>query len=1385
MFSRNSKNMWCRILMAFTLLIVFAFSACAENRAPAEGLPIIFENGLHYVVDPDYPDERIILYCMNNKRAWPHSTGEHPHVPNYEEGYLTPEHFESQAAYEECMQKLRKLLFSGYPYNGERLYKIVAEGELHVPTEREFNNMLIVPPQLQPDFPYLAHHDFSMEDLNNQKHFDELVSFVNSVAWMFPDKETDTGISYTDIISMPFYKAAFCMTYLGFGAAKKDVQEVFANMYSASYFVTETQAYDATQFAVWRLLNEYHIEDNDINSLENNELAKVLWQYSQHGALLDRKPLAREIAIRGDLNFTYDPKDKKWHSGKLRVEEPVEYNGLYLLDLPEGVTAICENLTYVYGNEEYELVSDEQPEMGDRFRVMANIDWLQDMRQYSPIGNEEFQHMIGAVIRRTPISRTIFYNSQRTGALEITKKVIGDKNDMFRDFSFTLELSDKTINGRYDDLEFKDGVSHFTLKNNETLAAGPLPAGVKYKVTENDNADYAASGIHLEGKIGNKVIIEAEVDNLRLHNLLISKAVEGDKADKNKKFTFIVEIKQADGTPLEGEYQYVGSVKAGCEGESEAPQDGTLNFKNGKATIKLSHGQQVTIQGIPFKSTYIVTEKEANQDDYVTTYNQSGTPATGKLDKDAEVHVLNGKFEKPGALKISKTAVGGSEDMQKEFSFTLTLSDKKVSGVYGDLEFTNGAAQFTLKHGETKTAVGLPANTQYTVTENNADGYFVEASGETGVIMGEHTLDVEFKNTKLYDLLIGKKVEGEKGDKKKRFTFDIQLTQPDGMPLNGTYQYVGSVRPGFEQESRPPKDGMITFTDGKAEIKLSHAQRIQIKGLPYGTTYYVTEREANQDGYVTNYEQGSASGKLDAPAEVHIVNSNFAGTGALMISKLTVGNQDDQQKEFTFVAELSDKSVNGLYGDLEFHNGTAQFTLKHGEVKVAMGLPENVKYKVSEKTQEGYLAENMNAEGVIQDKQTINVLFTNTKLHDLVVSKTVEGETGDKKKPFTFIIQLTHADGTPLAGSYRYSGSVKPGYEQESQPPQDGTLTFVDGKAEIKLSHGQQARIQGIPFGTIYKVVEKEANQDGYVTTYEPGSASGKLDGLATVHVVNNNTKSTGALRISKTTIGTNDDLHKTFSFKLELPGTGINGRYGDFEFHNGTAQFTLKHGETKTAANLPADASYQVTEMDHEGYSVERFQTKGTIKGGQSVEAAFRNTRLLDLLISKTVEGLPSDLTRPFTFIIELTKADGTPLEGTYHYSGSVKAGCEQEVSAPADGTLIFNGGKAQVKLSHGQQVKIEGIPFGTSYVVEEKEANQDGFTTVYNGSAASGKLDGQAEIHVLNTKQAVPGTDPEDFGKLPQTGDTSNIFAWLALGAASLVGIGALAHAERKKKH
>ena len=66
------------------------------------------------------------------------------------------------------------------------------------------------------------------------------------------------------------------------------------------------------------------------------------------------------------------------------------------------------------------------------------------------------------------------------------------------------------------------------------------------------------------------------------------------------------------------------------------------------------------------------------------------------------------------------------------------------------MTFTDGIAGFTLKHGETVTATGLPAGILYTVTEEEAgqDGYKTESEDATGIITEETPAKAAFVNTR-------------------------------------------------------------------------------------------------------------------------------------------------------------------------------------------------------------------------------------------------------------------------------------------------------------------------------------------------------------------------------------------------------------------------------------------------------------------------------------------------------------------------------------------------------------------------------------------------------------------------------------------------------------
>lgn len=99
-----------------------------------------------------------------------------------------------------------------------------------------------------------------------------------------------------------------------------------------------------------------------------------------------------------------------------------------------------------------------------------------------------------------------------------------------------------------------------------------------------------------------------------------------------------------------------------------------------------------------------------------------------------------------GDLTVSKTVEGTGGDREKEFTFTVTLNDKYITGTYGDMIFKDGVATFTLKHGESVKAAGLPEGIEYTVSESGAEGYTVTADGETGAIVAGETAEAVFVN---------------------------------------------------------------------------------------------------------------------------------------------------------------------------------------------------------------------------------------------------------------------------------------------------------------------------------------------------------------------------------------------------------------------------------------------------------------------------------------------------------------------------------------------------------------------------------------------------------------------------------------------------------------
>lgn len=89
-----------------------------------------------------------------------------------------------------------------------------------------------------------------------------------------------------------------------------------------------------------------------------------------------------------------------------------------------------------------------------------------------------------------------------------------------------------------------------------------------------------------------------------------------------------------------------------------------------------------------------------------------------------------------GQLTVSNTVEGRLGNRQKEFRYTVTLSDTSVNGNLGGVTFTSGSGEFTLRHGQSVT-FHLPP-TAFTVTQQTEDGYTTTVEGApTNIASGQ------------------------------------------------------------------------------------------------------------------------------------------------------------------------------------------------------------------------------------------------------------------------------------------------------------------------------------------------------------------------------------------------------------------------------------------------------------------------------------------------------------------------------------------------------------------------------------------------------------------------------------------------------------------------
>lgn len=260
---------------------------------------------------------------------------------------------------------------------------------------------------------------------------------------------------------------------------------------------------------------------------------------------------------------------------------------------------------------------------------------------YTVIEDENGYQTEGYVVRQgeqggvmTDAGDTLrFVNTRDTGSLEIVKNLDGRTAEFGREFEFTVTLSRNdnialagtylTQSGRT--VAFEDNAAGGVTARVRVAGGGSLtilgiPSGTSYTVSE---ADYTADRYTTTstGAVGvvETAAVRATFLNTRANPgygaLTVTKTVEaiGGAEIPDTQFVFDIALTLEDGE------DFTGTLRT----TRTSGETGRLYFNGGAASIRLSHGESVTLSGIPLGTSYTVTERAA-QDMRVSSAGSEG-----------------------------------------------------------------------------------------------------------------------------------------------------------------------------------------------------------------------------------------------------------------------------------------------------------------------------------------------------------------------------------------------------------------------------------------------------------------------------------------------------------------------------------------------------------------------------------------------------------------------------------------------------------------------------------------------------------------------------------------------------------------------------------------
>lgn len=295
--------------------------------------------------------------------------------------------------------------------------------------------------------------------------------------------------------------------------------------------------------------------------------------------------------------------------------------------------------------------------------------------------------------------------------------------------------------------------------------------------------------------------------------------------------------------------------------------------------------------------------------------------------------------------------------------------------------------------------------------------------------------------------------------------------------------------------------GMTAFAETSAITSVDLVKKVTTDGDTYApnTSFTFTVAKADKGDYDGNVvyegiEGGLVMGKStlefapsgDAPAAEYSETGKIA-VNASVFTAPGVYHYTVTETAGSYEGIVYDTTVRDVY--VYVVNGTSGLEVKH--VIVTKDVDDETTGETKKVKQSGL--EFINDYGADEN---------NDSTHDVIITKVVAGDQGDKNKDFSFEVSVA-------GGSGEWYKVVK---TEKSGTTTEGIIVSGANATKYTLKDGESIRIYGLSESDTYTVTEEKYEADGYETTVKIGeddavttnTATGKLTADATAVTVTN-----------------------------------------------------------------------------------------------------------------------------------------------------------------------------------------------------------------------------------------------------------------------------------------